>query len=94
MYFGPIVVDYSKVQSKVKAKYDQWHRELLSAFGEKVSETMNEFFHQVNQGRERLEAVDSSGDLTVVCMAVLKVKTAPKKWEHQFEELQRAKSFW
>ncbi|CAJ1328908.1 unnamed protein product [Effrenium voratum] len=90
VYFGPIVVDYSKVQSRVKAKYDQWHRDLLSAFGDKVSETMNEFFHQVNQGRERLEAVDSSGDLTVVCMAVLKVKTSAEKWGHRFEELQKA----
>lgn len=90
MYFGPVVVDYSKVQSKVKAKYDQWHRELLNEFGGKVSDTMNEFFHQVNQGRERLEAVDSSGDLTVVCMAVLKVKTSAEKWENQFEELQKA----
>ena len=90
IYFGPIVVDYSKVQSKVKGKYDQWHRELLNLFGEKVSETMTEFFHSVNQGRERLEAVDGNGDLTLVCMAVLKVKTSAEKWQNQFEELQKA----
>ncbi|CAE7031283.1 Dync1h1 [Symbiodinium sp. CCMP2456] len=89
-YFGPIVVDYSKVQSRVKAKYDQWHRDLLNSFGEKVREAMSEFFRQVNQGRERLEAVDGSGDLTVVCMAVLKVKTSAEKWSPEFEELQKA----
>eukprot|EP00931_Biecheleriopsis_adriatica_P034702 TRINITY_DN20021_c0_g5_i1.p1 TRINITY_DN20021_c0_g5~~TRINITY_DN20021_c0_g5_i1.p1 ORF type:complete len:4603 (-),score=1119.02 TRINITY_DN20021_c0_g5_i1:34-13842(-) len=88
--FGPIVVDFSKVQSKVKQKYDQWHRDLLHAFGEKVQETMTEFFHHINQGRERLEAIDSSGDLTVVCMAVLKVKANAEKWAVQFEELQKA----
>ncbi|CAE7372889.1 Dync1h1 [Symbiodinium pilosum] len=53
MPFGPILVDYSKVQSRVKAKYDQWHRDLLNSFGEKVSEAMSEFFRQVNQAAGR-----------------------------------------
>ena len=26
-----------QVQSRVKAKYDQWHRDLLNSFGEKAS---------------------------------------------------------
>eukprot|EP00439_Symbiodinium_sp_Y106_P012588 s7106_g1.t2 len=80
-------LDAVPVQSRVKAKYDQWHRDLLNSFGEKVREAMSEFFRQVNQGRERLEAVDGSGDLTVVCMAV---KTSAEKWSPEFEELQKA----
>lgn len=32
----PIVVDYTKVQSKVSLKYDYWHREILQKFGTSV----------------------------------------------------------
>ena len=31
--FGPIVVDYSQVQTKINMKYDTWHKEILSKFG-------------------------------------------------------------
>lgn len=32
----PIIVDYTKVQSKVSLKYDYWHREILQKFGTSV----------------------------------------------------------
>ena len=31
--FGPLVVDYSQVQTKINMKYDTWHKEILSRFG-------------------------------------------------------------
>jgi len=29
----PVIIDYTKVQSKVSMKYDYWHREVLQKFG-------------------------------------------------------------
>jgi len=87
--FGPIVVDYRKVQSKVKAKYDQWHMDLLNEFGEKVRESSSKFFRHVKGGRESMEAVDTSGDPVPMCMAVLKVKSNFDEWSAQFENLQK-----
>ena len=41
--FGPIVVDYAKVQSKVNMKYDSWHKEILSKFGTSLGTEMTDF---------------------------------------------------
>jgi len=87
--FGPIVVDYRKVQSKVKSKYDQWHMDLLNEFGEKVREGTSKFFRQVNQGRQSMENVDTTGDPVPMCMAVLKVKSHYQEWSDQYENLQK-----
>ena len=40
--FGPVVVEYAKVQAKVNLKYDSWHKEVLSKFGSLIGE-VNEF---------------------------------------------------
>jgi dynein heavy chain 1 len=32
--FGSVLVDYRLVQVKISTKYDAWHRELLTHFGE------------------------------------------------------------
>lgn len=89
--FGPIVVDYRLVQSKVKAKYDQWHQDILNEFGEKVQESMTTLYRKVNQGRTDLEKVDgSNGDPTQMTMSVLKVKGNAAEWEKKYEHLERS----
>lgn len=45
--FGPIVVDYTKVQSKVSLKYDSWHKDVLSKFGQLLGQEMTHFHAQV-----------------------------------------------
>ena len=45
--FGPIVVDYNKVQSKVSLKYDSWHKDVLSKFGQLLGQEMTQFHGQV-----------------------------------------------
>jgi dynein heavy chain 1, cytosolic len=47
--FGPIVIDYAKVQSKVSLKYDSWHKETLSKFGSLLGNEMSEFHSQVSK---------------------------------------------
>ena len=46
-HFGPVVVDYAKVQSKVSLKYDSWHKDVLSKFGQLLGQEMTEFHAQV-----------------------------------------------
>lgn len=36
--FGPVVVLYAKVQAKVNLKYDSWHKEVLSRFGQLIGQ--------------------------------------------------------
>ena len=45
--FGPVVVDYTKVQSKVSLKYDSWHKDVLSKFGQLLGQDMTQFHGQV-----------------------------------------------
>lgn len=89
--FGPIVVDYRQVQSKVKSKYDQWHRDILSEFGIKVSDSMTQFFSLVNQARLSLERVESSGtDMTSVVLVVQNIKRNFTSWSQRLDNLQQS----
>lgn len=38
--FGPVVVNYAQVQTKVALKYDALHRELLGKFGTRTGASM------------------------------------------------------
>eukprot|EP00808_Paulinella_micropora_P012801 g22584.t1 len=53
--FGPIVVEYGTVQEKVNNKYDRWHKQLLSRFGEKLKDQMNRVFKELQDARAKLE---------------------------------------
>ncbi|CAF1621207.1 unnamed protein product, partial [Didymodactylos carnosus] len=48
-HFGPISIDYNKVQTKVTMKYDSWHKEVLSKFGQMLSDDMHEFHSHVSK---------------------------------------------
>lgn len=49
--FGPIVIDYTKVQSKVTLKYDSWQKETLAKFGVLLGSEMAQFHGQVSKVR-------------------------------------------
>ncbi|KAJ9599379.1 hypothetical protein L9F63_010141, partial [Diploptera punctata] len=53
--FGPVVIDYAKVQSKVSLKYDSWHKETLGKFGSLLGNDMSQFHTQVSKSRSELE---------------------------------------
>ena len=46
--FGPIVIEYAKVQSKVNLKYDSWHKEVLTKFGQLIGQVCNTLKMAVN----------------------------------------------
>ena len=47
--FGPIRIDYGKVQSKVSLKYDSWHKDALSRFGAMLGTEMHDFHKNVSK---------------------------------------------
>ena len=66
-YFGPIVIYYGAVQTKVNNKYDMIHKEILNKFGSTLGGKMREFKNMVLGGRHQLEklSVDASDDVTL-----------------------------
>lgn len=49
--FGPVVIEYGKVQSKVMLKFDNWHKEVLTSFGKLLNEQMIGFHREIAKVR-------------------------------------------
>lgn len=45
--FGPVVIEYGKVQSKVMLKFDNWHKEVLNSFGKLLNGQMIGFHREI-----------------------------------------------
>ena len=41
--FGPLIIDFSKIQSKIGVKYDNWHQDLLRKFGQIIQTVASDF---------------------------------------------------
>ncbi|KAM9149649.1 LOW QUALITY PROTEIN: cytoplasmic dynein 1 heavy chain 1-like [Pangshura tecta] len=87
--FGPVIIDYGKVQSKVNLKYDSWHKEVLSKFGQMLGQNMTEFHSQISKSRQELELhlVDtaSTSDAVTFITYVQSLKRKIKQFEKQVE---------
>ncbi|XP_052769398.1 cytoplasmic dynein 1 heavy chain 1-like isoform X2 [Mya arenaria] len=86
---GPIVVQFSKVQSKVSLKYDSWHKEVLSRFGNMLSNEMTEFHVHIQKSRSDLEqqSIDTANtsEAVVLITQVQALKRQMKTWEKQVD---------
>jgi dynein heavy chain 1 len=49
MEFGPVVINFSQVQTKVNFKYDQLHQDILNKFGMRMHTGMDDFFTTINK---------------------------------------------
>ena len=47
--FGPVVIEYGKVQSKVSLKYDSWHKDALAKFSNLLGNQMTTFHAEVSK---------------------------------------------
>lgn len=47
--FGPIVIDYTAVQSKVNLKYDNIQKSVLTQFGSHLGDNMNDFYTSISK---------------------------------------------
>ena len=87
--FGPIKVDFGKVQSKVSLKYDSWHKEVLSKFGNMLGNEMQDFYGQVSKSRTELEqqSIETSNTSEAVGFItyVQSLKKKLKSWEKQVD---------
>nr|XP_018911901.1 PREDICTED: dynein heavy chain, cytoplasmic [Bemisia tabaci] len=87
--FGPFVIDYTKVQSKVTLKYDAWHKDTLSKFGSLLGNEMFQFHTKISKSRSELEqqAIESASTSDAVSFItyVQSLKRNIKSWEKQVE---------
>ncbi len=47
--FGPLIIDFSKIQSKIGVKYDNWHQDLLRKFGQIIQTVANDFHANISE---------------------------------------------
>ncbi|OEH78569.1 dynein heavy chain related [Cyclospora cayetanensis] len=81
--FGPTIVDHHQVQAKLNTKYDAWHRDILQAFGHKVSLNASSVFSalhaMVADLQEQIQAADptetSMGAATFLSMSDAQMNT-------------------
>lgn len=86
---GPIVVDYGKVQSKVTLKYDSWHKDVLSKFGNLLGIEISQLHTVISKSRLELEqqSIDTANtkDAVVFITYVQSLKSKMKVWEKQVQ---------
>lgn len=87
--FGPVIIDFAKVQSKVSLKYDSWHKETLGKFGTLLGNEMASFHVQVSRSRSDLELhsieAASTSDAVSFITYVQSLKRKMKAWEKQVD---------
>ncbi|KAL7038933.1 hypothetical protein ACKWTF_009751 [Chironomus riparius] len=92
--YGPIIIDYAKVQAKVTLKYDSWHKEALSKFGSLLSNEMGTFHSKVSKSRTDLEQQSieaaSTSDAVTFITYVQSLKKEMLVWDKQVEVYREA----
>nr|XP_024214265.1 dynein heavy chain, cytoplasmic isoform X3 [Halyomorpha halys] len=87
--FGPIAIDYAKVQSKVALKYDSLDKEILAKFGGLLGQEMSGFHSQISKSRSELEqqSIEAASTSDAVCFItyVQSLKRNMKSWQKQVE---------
>ncbi|CAG0913348.1 unnamed protein product [Notodromas monacha] len=87
--FGPVTINYGKVQSKVSLKYDAWHKEVLSRFGQLLGSEMSRFHANISKARGELELQSieaaSTSDAVTLITQVQGLKRKLKTWEKEVE---------
>lgn len=49
IFFSDCICPSPQVQSKVNLKYDSWHKEVLSKFGQMLGQNMQDFHAQISK---------------------------------------------
>ncbi|XP_052742503.1 dynein heavy chain, cytoplasmic isoform X1 [Bicyclus anynana] len=94
--YGPVVIDFARVQSKVALKYDAWHKEVLGKFGALLGGEMVQFHARLAKSRGQLEqqTIEAASTSDAVCLItyVQQLKREVLAWEKQvdiYREAQR-----
>lgn len=73
-----------QVQSKVNLKYDSWHKEVLSKFGQMLGSNMTEFHSQISKVRR--QALGSVTSLLVNLGSLLKFRVLSEQSRQELEQ--------
>ncbi|OXA50597.1 Dynein heavy chain, cytoplasmic [Folsomia candida] len=85
--FGPVTIEYGKVQSKVSLKYDSWHKDALAKFSALLSSHMIMFHTEVAKSRTDLEnqsiETSSTSEAVGLITYVQNLKKKMLEWEEK-----------
>lgn len=85
--FGPLIIDYRRVLSKISNKYDSWHNEILGHFGEKFGETLKTFFNNVLNAKNKLEKINFQNLSADIVEMVNEFQTIKRKYNEWTKEV-------
>ncbi|CAH0758045.1 unnamed protein product [Diatraea saccharalis] len=92
--YGPVVIDFARVQSKVALKYDAWHKEVLGKFGALLGGEMVQFHSRLAKSRGQLEQqtieAASTSDAVSLITYVQQLKREVLAWEKQVDVYREA----
>ena len=87
--FGPVIINYAQVQSRVNMKYDALHKDILGKFGTKLGTTINDFFLVLQKARNELESQSIESASTSEAVSFITVlqehKRKVKKWTEDMD---------
>ena len=87
--FGPVVIDYAKVQSRVALKYDSWHKDALGKFGSLLGTEMVDYHGIIGKARTEFEQqtfdAEFTSDAVNLIMYVQGLKRKMRGWEKQVD---------
>jgi len=93
-HFGPLVIDYRSVQSKISNKYDNWHKEILKKFADTMLDNMKSFYQNISTARSHLEGQSldvNASDVTVFVTEIQELKRKVTTWQEQMERYKNGK---
>lgn len=89
--FGPVVVNYAKVQSQILLKYDSWQKELQASFAQILGQCVSETHEQISKAKTNLEelTLDSASTETIVLGVtfIQEMKQKIGKYDKEIENL-------
>ena len=91
---GSIVIDFASVQTKVKNKYDVWHKEVMNKFAQITNDGMKQFSNTINEARSNLEGSTLESESTDIVSYITEVQNFTKNkemWQKEMEKYKNSK---
>eukprot|EP00587_Corethron_hystrix_P001648 CAMPEP_0113299688 /NCGR_PEP_ID=MMETSP0010_2-20120614/1622_1 /TAXON_ID=216773 ORGANISM="Corethron hystrix, Strain 308" /NCGR_SAMPLE_ID=MMETSP0010_2 /ASSEMBLY_ACC=CAM_ASM_000155 /LENGTH=4034 /DNA_ID=CAMNT_0000152971 /DNA_START=8 /DNA_END=12112 /DNA_ORIENTATION=+ /assembly_acc=CAM_ASM_000155 len=88
--FGPVVVGYNKVQSKIVVKYDAWQKDLQNCFASVLGDALVEAYGRMVDAKAKMEAVSLEGttaDIIAGVVYVQEMKQLHSRWTAEVDRL-------
>lgn len=90
--FGPVTVNYNKVQSQINLKYDAWQRELQSSFASVLAQQIAETHEKITDAKTKLENVSletssNTNDIVLGVTYIQEIKQKLSPWKKEVEKL-------